>query len=222
MKFILISAIALLLASCAGTLKTYDATTGKKTSSIPAGVAVMQAGANQLKECPDLPNYIMSVDDITKLSASAQAEAVRNIPMMALLGMVQNKGNDCYTAIADSTREFFKAQSTKYQQWGMVGKAGVIGAATYFTVDSIIGGLAAASAVGDSYVGELNISGSSTGGAGGGEGVAGLGGALDQNINIGNGTQNRSAGNLTFGEKPINGDGNSFQDNDGGNTAKLF
>ena len=182
----------------------------------------MQAGAKQLKECPDETSAAMSVDDITKLSASAQAEAVRNIPMLIALGMIRSKEDNCYTAIAKSTREFFRAQAVKYQQWGMVGKAGVIGAAAYFTVDSIVGAVSAAGAVGDSYIGELNISGASSGGAGGGEGVAGLGGALDQNINIGNGTQNRAGGNLNFGEKPINGSGNTFDDRDGGNKGSIF
>jgi len=222
MKFILIGAITLLLSACAGTVKTYDAQTGKKISSIPAGVAVMQAGANQLDKCPEQASYAMSVDDITKLSASAQAEAVRNIPMMALLGMIQSRDDNCYSAVARSTQEFFKAQSVKYQQWGMVGQAGVIGGFTYLGAKSLFSSLAAASAVGDSYIGELNISGTSRGGNSGGEGVAGLGGALDQNINIGNGTQNRAAGSLNFGEKPINGDGNTLNDNDGGNKGSIF
>jgi len=189
----------------------------------PASVAVIQASALSHQSCgKEEKSFSLNVDEISKLSASAQAEAMRNVPMMALLGYIQSKesGGGCHEQIASETREYFKSQSVKYQQWGMVGRAGVIGGFTYLGAKSIIDGIAAAGAVGDTHIGEVNVSGNSTGGAGG-MAAGGAGGDVTQSISLGNGSLNNAAsgGLNAFGEKPIHGDGNVLEDNDSPNTS---
>lgn len=209
------------MSGCAGTLQeTRPDGTVVKT---PASVAVIQASADSHATCGEEMGFSLSVDEISKLSASAQAEAMRNVPMMALLGYLKEKeGGGCHEQIASETREFFRAQSVKYQQFGMVGKTGLIGGFTYLGFKSMFDALAAVGQVGDTNIGEVNVSGATDGASGEGSFT---GGNVEQNINLGNGSlSNATDGGMnSFGEKPIQGDGNSFDDSgDGSNNNPGF
>jgi len=212
MFIVVIGVVGLFLAGCAGTVKEYDATTGKKISSTPAGVAVIKSAAEQMDDCPTTSPMIFSVSDITKLSASAQAEAVRNIPMLIALGMIQDKdsGNNCYTQIAKEAQAFFAAQSVKYNNWGMVGRVGLIGGFSYLALDSLFEALAVGST---SYV--TNLGNRSVGAGSGGGGSTSASGNSDlSGITINNGFGNASdrAMAAPYADKvigvPLNGDSN--------------
>jgi hypothetical protein len=225
-KRILIATIAIgaiaLLPGCAGTVKKTNAD-GSEVST-PAHVAVIQASAQAHETCgTEQIGFTLSVDEISKLSASAQAEAMRNVPMMALLGYIQQKeGGGCHSQIAAATREYFKSQAIKYQQFGMVGRAGVIGGFTYLGARAFFQSISAMNAGGDTHIGEVNVSGATDGASGEG---AMTGGSVTQNVNLGNGSLTNAAegGVNAFGEKPILGDGNTFDDSgDGSNNNPGF
>lgn len=125
----------------------------------------------------------------------------------------------CHEAVAKESVAYYAMEAKRSSnRWGF-GKflAGFAGA--YLIADSIVDGMATAGAVGDTNIGEVNVSGNASGGAGG----EAAGGQADmaQNVNIGNGTLNSAAdgGLNAFGEKPILGDGNVFEDNDSPNTS---
>ena len=206
------------VAGCAGSSKIEYA--DGRTESIPAAVSVMEASALAHSSCEPAQQQL-DVTEITKLSASAQAEYMRNVPMMMVLGLLQDKDGGCHAQVASATKEYFRSQATKYQQWGMVGRAGVVGGFAYLGVKSVVDAIAAAGAVGDTNVGEINVSAGSQGAAGEEFGVPG--GSVNQNVNIGNGTLTSAGegGVNAFGEKPILGDGNTFNDNDSPNTSVL-
>lgn len=215
---ILISVVTafLFLSGCAGTVKTYDKETGKKTGSTPAGVAVMQAGIEQIKNCPKNKSYGMDVSKLTQLSASAQAEAVSNVPMMMALEMLKEKngGGNCYTAVAGATQEYFKAQAVKYQQLGIFGRGGLVGIVKVLRDKYMFGAFGTASAKGDTAIGEVNISGSGAGGASG-EGTGGLGrSTMITNVGAGNSINTLATGaQINNAEKqilaPVTGGGDS-------------
>jgi hypothetical protein len=201
--------IATSMSGCAGNVKKYN-DAGEKIEQVPAAVAVMQAAAEQMEECPQPVSYMLTVDDITKLSASAQAEAMRAIPMIMLISMIQTNNENCYTAIAAETKAFFVAQAAKYNQWGSVGRAGVIAGFSYLGAKSLFDAFAAASSAGDISIGTLNATKSDDPILGEGGGTASVNG--DQVINIGGTTSaGRSQLNSNVDKAigtPLDGDSN--------------
>ena len=206
------------VAGCAGSVTTVGLD-GSKTSK-PAAVAVMEASALSHSTCEPSQQQL-DVTEITKLSASAQAEYMRNVPMMMVLGLLQDKDGGCHAQVASATKEYFRSQATKYRQFGNFGQTIGRWVGGYLIADSVIDGIAAAGAVGDTNVGEINVSAGSQGAAGEEFGVPG--GSVNQNVNIGNGTLTSAGegGVNAFGEKPILGDGNTFNDNDSPSTSVL-
>jgi len=251
MFIVFIIGAVLVLASCAETVKrktTQTVTTLNADNKpvtvvtvtdekLPKDIAFKEAITEERSTCIPAADSggagkvnLSLINPMELKSGAAQDRYIQEVSRGQLMNITQTalgiiEGNPvvaCHESITKEAIAYFEMEAQRSSNRWSFGKFLAGTAAVAYSINSVAGAVAATGAVGDSYVGELNISGSSSGGAGGGEGVAGLGGALDQNINIGNGTQNRAAGNLNFGRNPINGNENSPQDNDGGNTAKLF
>jgi len=232
---------SLMLAGCAGTVKVYDPATGELTSKTPAAVAVAEASAKAHDTC-NVPGgiHMLEVADITKLSASAQAEYMRNLPMMVLLGQIQDKEDGCHSQIAKETQAYFVAQSSKYRQYGKLGSIGLIAGFSYLALDSWFDAIAGISAGGDQYVtnlGNRSVGDSSGGGSGS---VSASGDSTLSDITINNGIANasgRAQANSNVDKAigvPLDGDSNFDQvdngsqggiiidDPDGGNSGSFF
>ena len=246
MKLISIAIISLFLTACAGTVNTYNSE-GKIQSKTPAAVAVAEAAALGHEACgsTEQDSNLLSVEELAKLSASAQAEYMKSLPMLMAMGVIQAQAgdptDDCHAQVASEAKMYFKSQETKYAQYGKVGVTGLIAIPTAWvlkagldTVEALGTDSGDTVTTGDIMMTKSDDPTAGEGGTGGdvnGSQVLNLGsgstatdqgqvvgGGVDKNINTGFGNKSTSnQDNNTDGPNVINDEGDGA-----GNSGSLF
>ena len=187
----------------------HEACSSGVVSVTPMSLGLVGIDPMELKSGAAQGKYIDSV-------ILGQALRTNEVLAVALKG---DPSTACHEAVAKEALGYYTMEAKRSTNRWSFGKflAGFAGA--YLITDSIVDGMANSGSIGDTNIGEVNVSGNATGGPGG----EAAGGTADmaQNVNIGNGTLNSAAdgGLNAFGEKPIMGDGNVFEDNDSPNTS---
>lgn len=200
----------------------------------PKDIVFAESTAAKHGECVKSPSDVVSqgvnlglisMGDLKSGAAQSDyfdAITVGNLTQANMV-MAQALGGDpetaCHEAVAKEATAYYMMEAKRSTNRWSFGKflAGFAGA--WLITDAIVDGMANSGSIGDTNIGEVNVSGNAASGPGG-EAASGAA-TLDQSINIGNGTLNSAAdgGLNAFGEKPIMGDNNVLEDNDSPQTS---
>lgn len=220
MKSLIVIALALFLTGCAG----YTTVKPDGTTKTPAAVGVLQASAISHAACEPIAPFAPIKTGVGTCEPGDDAchnmkvvEAVVNgFAKLEYDEEIQAGQKDgCHAQVASETKEYFRAQATKYKEAGRFGSnaAGWLG--KYGIGKVLFGAFEGSTQGGDTVVRELNVNAES-----GGTGEGGASGGVNQVVNVGPGSIKAAIddGSQVDAEKPIIGDDNEFSDNDSPNT----
>ncbi len=228
-------AIVLIIAGCNSMGTVYDSN-GKIAEKIPQDVGVARAVAEAIKNCPAVDPALFKPAQFTRdcsaeTTAAGSAECYRAMQtnstnnVISRLVSTLKTTESCQASAAKVGVEYMRKEMVQAKEIRRGSTSGILGLTSYGISKELVTGFVAGTAAGDTRIGSVNVSGSSSGGAAG-EGTGGRGTAtMNTNIGAGNSVNTLSGGaQINRAEKqvlaPVTGGGDSaptLNDDDGNN-----